>query len=157
MSRRPVTIDDLFRFKHLSDPQISPDGATIAFVQAEPDLEKNTSHSHIWLAPSDIGSIFGTDWEIGGTPWDNRDGYIGHSPIAHVANCKTPALILHSENDYRCPVEQGEQFYVALRNLRVPVQFVRFPGESHDLSRSGQPKHRKERYERIVEWLGKYL
>jgi dipeptidyl aminopeptidase/acylaminoacyl peptidase len=119
--------------------------------------ERMLSNWHSFFGTSDIGSVFGTDWEIGGQPWSNTEGYIQHSPIAHVANCKTPTLILHSENDYRTPIEQGEQFYIALRNLGVPAQLVRFPNESHDLSRGGQPKHRKERYERILEWLGKYL
>jgi dipeptidyl aminopeptidase/acylaminoacyl peptidase len=119
--------------------------------------ERMLSNWHSFFGTSDIGSVFGTDWEIGGHPWDNMEGYLRHSPIAHVANCKTPTLVLHSENDYRTPIEQGEQFYIALRNLGVPAQLVRFPGESHDLSRGGQPKHRRERYERILEWLGRYL
>jgi dipeptidyl aminopeptidase/acylaminoacyl peptidase len=119
--------------------------------------ERMLSNWHSFFGTSDIGSVFGTDWEIGGHPWDNMEGYLRHSPIAHVANCKTPTLVLHSENDYRTPIEQGEQFYIALRNLGVPAQLVRFPGESHDLSRNGQPKHRRERYERILEWLAKFL
>jgi dipeptidyl aminopeptidase/acylaminoacyl peptidase len=119
--------------------------------------ERMLSNWHSFFGTSDIGSVFGTEWEIGGHPWDNTRGYIGHSPIAHVATCRTPTLVLHSENDYRTPIEQGEQFYIALCNLGVPAQFVRFPGESHDLSRGGQPKHRKERYERILEWLRKHL
>ncbi len=106
---------------------------------------------------SDIGHFFATDWYVGGEPWNNADEYLAHSPIAHVANCKTPTLILHSEKDYRCPIEQGEQFYIALKKLGVPTKFVRFPDETHELSRSGKPKHRKERLEHIVEWFGKYL
>jgi dipeptidyl aminopeptidase/acylaminoacyl peptidase len=106
---------------------------------------------------SDIGHFFASEWYVGGEPWNNAEEYLAHSPIAHVANCKTPTLILHSEKDFRCPIEQAEQFYIALKKLGVPTELVRFPDETHELSRSGKPKHRKERLERIVQWFGKYL
>ncbi len=106
---------------------------------------------------SDIGHHFASEWYVGGEPWNNAEEYLQHSPIAHVANCKTPTLILHSEKDFRCPIEQGEQFYIALKKLGVPTEFVRFPDETHELSRSGKPKHRQERLERIVEWFKRYL
>ena len=106
---------------------------------------------------SDIGHYFASEWYVGGEPWNNAEEYLQHSPIAHVANCKTPTLILHSERDFRCPIEQGEQFYIALKKLGVPTEFVRFPDETHELSRSGKPKHRKERLERIVAWFDKYI
>lgn len=106
---------------------------------------------------SDIGHFFASEWYVGGEPWNNAEEYIAHSPIAHVANCKTPTLILHSEKDFRCPIEQGEQFYIALKKLGVSTEFVRFPDETHELSRSGKPKHRKERLERIAAWFAKYL
>jgi dipeptidyl aminopeptidase/acylaminoacyl peptidase len=66
-------------------------------------------------------------------------------------------LILHSEQDYRCPIEQGEQLFVALKKQGVPTLFVRFPNESHDLSRNGQPRHRLERLRHIVQWFQTYL
>ncbi len=106
---------------------------------------------------SDIGHFFASDWYVGGEPWNNAEEYLAHSPIAHVANCTTPTLILHSEKDFRCPIEQGEQFYIALKKLGVPTEFVRFPDETHELSRSGKPKHRRERLERIVAWFAQYL
>ena len=106
---------------------------------------------------SDIGHFFASEWYIGGEPWNNAEEYLQHSPIAHVGHCKTPTLILHSEKDFRCPIEQGEQFYIALKKLGVPTEFVRFPDETHELSRSGKPKHRQERLERIVEWFKRYL
>jgi len=69
----------------------------------------------------------------------------------------TPLLIIHSENDYRCPMEQGEQLYIALKKLGRTTEFVRFPGEPHGLSRTGKPKHRKERLQHIVRWFDRYL
>ena len=69
----------------------------------------------------------------------------------------TPVLILHSEEDLRCPVEQADQLFVALRMLDKEVEYYRFPGESHELSRSGSPKHRVQRMEIILEFFGRHL
>jgi dipeptidyl aminopeptidase/acylaminoacyl peptidase len=66
-------------------------------------------------------------------------------------------MIIHSEEDYRCPMEQAEQFFTALKMLDVPTEFIRFPGENHDLSRSGKPENRKERLEHIIRWFIEYL
>jgi len=72
--------------------------------------------------------------------------------------CKTPPLlIIHSEEDYRCPIEQGEQLFVALKKLRKQTTMIRFPGENHELSRSGKPRHRIERLNHIVSWFKKWL
>ena len=96
-------------------------------------------------------------WEFPGDPWESPDFYLERSPITYVREMRTPLLILHSENDLRCPIEQGEQLFVALKKLGVPTLFVRFPGESHDLSRNGQPKHRIERLKHILAWFDTYL
>ena len=74
------------------------------------------------------------------------------APLAdHVRRqLRHPDLILHSEEDHRCPVEQGEQLFAALHLRGVPTRFVRFPGESHGLSRNGKPAHRLQRLEEIV-------
>jgi acylaminoacyl-peptidase len=70
---------------------------------------------------------------------------------------KTPLLIIHSEEDYRCPIEQGEQLFVALKKLRKEVVMVRFPAENHELSRSGKPKHRIENLNHITHWFKEHL
>ena len=80
-----------------------------------------------------------------------------HSPLYHVDNVKTPCLIIHSEQDYRCPIAEAEQWFTALKLLGVPTEMVRFPEENHELSRSGKPKHREERLEHILRWFQKYL
>jgi len=87
-----------------------------------------------------------------GTTW-----YWERSPLAYVERITTPLLILHSEQDLRCPIEEAEQLFAALRKLRRDVVFVRFPNESHDLSRIGQPRHRVERLHWIVKWLADHL
>ena len=69
----------------------------------------------------------------------------------------TPVLILHSEQDLRCPIEQADQLFVALRMLGREVEYHRFPGESHELSRSGSPKHRVQRAEIILDFFDRHL
>lgn len=113
---------------------------------------------------SNMTSMYGTDdislasldLELG-SPWEQQERYWELSPLKYVANVKTPCLIVHSENDYRCPMEQGEQWFMALKRLGVPTKFVRFPGESHGLSRNGGPKHRVERLEHTLAWFDEYL
>ena len=113
---------------------------------------------------SNMTSMYGTDdialvsleYELG-TPWENQARYWEQSPLRNVANITAPLLIIHSENDYRCPMEQAEQLFIALKRLRRTVEFVRFGNESHGLSRNGGPKHRVERLERTLGWFEKYL
>ena len=80
-----------------------------------------------------------------------------HSPIMYAGNVKTPCLIVHSEQDYRCPMDQGEQWFVALKLQGVETELVRFPDENHELSRSGKPKHREERLQHLLRWFEKHL
>jgi len=106
---------------------------------------------------SDIGFLFNTV-ELGGVrPWDDMAKYLERSPLTYARDITTPLLIVHSEDDLRCPMEQAEQLYVALKTLRRDVTFVRFPGENHELSRSGKPRHRLERFRILLEWFAKYL
>jgi dipeptidyl aminopeptidase/acylaminoacyl peptidase len=75
------------------------------------------------------------------------------SPIRHVRNINVPMLIIHSENDLRCPINQAEELFMALRLLKKDVTFYRFPGETHELSRSGSPVHRVQRAEIILDFF----
>jgi dipeptidyl aminopeptidase/acylaminoacyl peptidase len=75
----------------------------------------------------------------------------------YAQNITTPLLILHSENDLRCHVEQAEHLFTTLRLLGREVELVRFPAEGHELSRSGSPVHRVMRLELILEWFGRHL
>jgi dipeptidyl aminopeptidase/acylaminoacyl peptidase len=104
---------------------------------------------------SDFG--FALDREIKGAPWTDLDAWWEMSPIKHVANIRTPLLIKHSENDLRCPIEQAEQLYIALKKLGRTVEFVRFPEEPHGLSRCGRPDRRIARLEWISKWFDRYL
>lgn len=80
------------------------------------------------------------------------------SPLARAHKIETPTLIIHSEHDFRCPVEQGQQLFTLLATKGLDTEFLLFPpGEGHELSRSGTPKHRRERFEAILEWHGTHL
>jgi len=90
-------------------------------------------------------------------PWEDVENYWRQSPMKYIGNAKTPTLVIHSENDYRCAVEQGEQVFVALKKLGVDTEMVRFPDESHGLSRGGRTDRRIERLNHILRWFEKYL
>ncbi|UCZ54406.1 S9 family peptidase [Bacillus shivajii] len=105
---------------------------------------------------SDIGYFF-TEWEIGATFLQDPEKLWKHSPLKYVQNIETPLLILHGEKDYRCPVEQAEQLYIALKQQDKETRFVRFPNANHELSRSGPPYLRYARLEELTNWFDKYL
>ena len=104
-------------------------------------------------------SDFGWDFKgyMGAFLFEDVETYLKVSPSTYARDIHTPLLILHSENDLRCPVEQAEHLFVTLRLLKRPVEFVRFPAESHELTRSGSPLHRVQRFELVVEWFDRYL
>lgn len=93
-----------------------------------------------------------------GAPWEDPQDYAARSPISHIADVTTPLMLIEGEADYRTPsTAGGEQMFRALKYLKKPVVMIRFPGESHELSRSGKPWHRVERLQHIVAWFDKYL
>lgn len=91
-------------------------------------------------------------------PWEDDTWYRQQSPITYVANISTPLLIEHQEGDLRCPIEQGEMLYAAVKFLdRAPVKFVRYPGEFHGMSRNGKPWHRVHRLQQMTDWFDEHL
>ena len=104
---------------------------------------------------SDMFWIF--ERQFGGPMWEHVDDWLRMSPATYARDIETPLLVVHSENDLRCNVEQGEHLFILLRLLDKEVEMLRFPGESHELSRSGSPVHRVQRFEAILEWFGRYL
>lgn len=105
---------------------------------------------------SDIGVPFG-EIQWGGTRFEAYDKYLKHSPLTYVENVQTPVLLLHGEDDYRCPIEQSEQFFMALKRLNKAVEFVRFPGCSHLFLRFGHPNLRREYLAKVLGWFDKHL
>jgi dipeptidyl aminopeptidase/acylaminoacyl peptidase len=104
---------------------------------------------------SDFAGLF--QHEVGVSHLDDPDEWRRQSPITYVREIRAPMLILHSESDLRCPIGQAEALFVALRMLGKPVEFWRFPGEGHELSRSGAPKHRIRRAEIILDFFQRHL
>lgn len=87
----------------------------------------------------------------------NVNFYRKKSPITYASKIKTPTMLIHSQEDYRCPIEQAEQLFTNLKLRGVATTMLRFPGESHELSRSGSPMHRKQRFEHIIDWHKQHL
>lgn len=90
-------------------------------------------------------------------PWRDATSYLDRSPLMLVDEVATPVQIIHSDADYRTPLEQGLQYYTALKQLGKPAELVVMPGESHDLSRDGTPSLRVERLRLILDWFDRHL
>ncbi len=122
--------------------------------------EKGISNLLSSCGTSDIGYWFDAPEEIGTTdPWslESIDLFMKKSPISFVRNVRTPTLIIHGEEDHRCPIEQSEQLFTALKFYGVDTVFVRVPGESHELDNRENPVHRADLFEVKRDWLNKYL
>lgn len=120
--------------------------------------QRSVSNFFSFMGTSDAGygfsQVFG---DRDRTPWQDRERFIEMSPMTHLPKAKTPTLVLHSEGDLRAPIEQGEQVYVQLKLQGVETELVRFPQETHELSRGGRTDRRIERLQRISGWFDKYL
>ncbi|MGC9357136.1 MAG: alpha/beta hydrolase family protein, partial [Anaerolineae bacterium] len=90
-------------------------------------------------------------------PYESIEQLWESSPMKHVGNARTPTMVIHSEQDLRCPLEQGQQLFVALKTLGVDTEFIVFPGEPHGLSRVGRTDRRIARLEAIARWFDTYL
>ncbi len=109
-----------------------------------------------WWYTADF-TLFQPNW-FRGPPFEDPDEYQARSPISYITNVKTPLMLILGEADYRTPPGAGgEQMFRALKFRKIPTVMVRFPNESHELSRSGQPWHRVERLEHIVGWFDHWL
>ena len=101
---------------------------------------------------SDIGWFFGDEY-VGTDP----DKLWQQSPLAHAHKISIPTLVVHSEQDWRCPVEQAQRLYVTLKKQGTPTELLLFPGEGHELSRSGLPSHRVARFDAVLEWFSRWV
>jgi dipeptidyl aminopeptidase/acylaminoacyl peptidase len=100
---------------------------------------------------------YGHKDDFGGDLFEKFDLFWDRSPLKYAKNVTTPILILHSDNDYRVPIEQGEQWFRALRHYGKTAEFVIFPRENHNLTRTGEPKHLVESLDWQSWWFMKYL
>jgi acylaminoacyl-peptidase len=129
-------------------------GTTHRFTAAV--TQRSISNLFTLYETSDIGYYFLSRYFNGADLWQDEEKLMAFSPIRNARKVATPILILHSEEDYRCPIEQAEQWYGALRRLGVETRFVRFRGENHELSRSGKPNNRVVRLQEIIGWFNKH-
>ena len=118
--------------------------------------QRSISNWTSFYGVSDIGYYFAPD-QTGANPWDNLEKMWEQSPIKHAKNVKTPTMFIHSDEDYRCPLEQGLQMYTRIKENGVDTKMYIFHRENHELSRSGKPKARIKRLEKIKEWFDGYL
>lgn len=125
-------------------------GKTDRFTAAISERAVNDKAIH--MATSDLG------WATAASSLEQEPGRVAEqSPIAYVDQITAPTLIVHSENDLRCPFEQAQLLYSALLVRDVPTALLIFPGENHNLTRSGQPRHRVQRFEHVLQWWARYL
>jgi dipeptidyl aminopeptidase/acylaminoacyl peptidase len=111
-------------------------------------ISKYGSGDYNWLLEYRFGRM---------PPWESIRRYWDQSPLKYFGNVKTPTLVIHSEEDHRCPIEQGEQVFVALKRLGVDTEMVRFPEEPHGLSRTGRTDRRIARLKHMLRWFDRYL
>ncbi len=136
-------------------------GYMVAWIIAHTDVFKSAVTQR---GVYNVASFYGTTdiptfakSEFGVAPYEDPAFLWERSPLAYAKNMNTPLLIIHSENDFRVPIEQGEQLFTHLHRMGKTVRFVRFPREGHELSRSGEPTHRIRRIQEMVEWWNKFI
>ena len=115
-------------------------------------VERGYLDPDAFIGSSDIGWFFGQEYN-GYTAAERR----AQSPQEVALDVTTPTLVIHSEDDLRCPLAQAETWYATVKLNGTPAELLIFPGENHELSRSGRPRHRVQRFEAIIEWFGRYL
>jgi dipeptidyl aminopeptidase/acylaminoacyl peptidase len=117
--------------------------------------ERAVNHLVSAFGSGDLFWVF--ERQFGGPLWEHVDAWLRMSPATYAGEIETPLLIVHSEADLRCNVEQGEHLFTLLRLQGKEVEMLRFPAESHELTRAGAPLHRVQRFEAVLEWFGRYL
>ena len=105
------------------------------------------------MAYFDTEELWFPEWEHGGTPWENPDGYTKHNPIDFVKNWKTPTLVIHGGNDFRVVDTQGMATFTALQRKGVPSRFLHFPDENHWVLK---PLNSKLWHEEVLAWIDRY-
>jgi dipeptidyl aminopeptidase/acylaminoacyl peptidase len=120
--------------------------------------QRSISNQLSFWGTSDIGPWFNKDYIGAGKDlWEGFEKYWKMSPLKYAKNIKTPLLIIHSEEDYRCPISEAYQLFYALKMQGIDTKMVLFPKENHDLSRSGKPKHREIRLREIAAWFKEHM
>jgi len=118
--------------------------------------QRDIANWESWWYTADF-TLFQPTW-FKGPPFEQQEDFRARSPITYIQKVKTPTMLVLGESDTRTPEDAGgEQMFRALKYRKIPTVLVKFPGESHELNRSGQPWHRVERLQHIVGWFDKWL
>jgi dipeptidyl aminopeptidase/acylaminoacyl peptidase len=115
------------------------------------------SHAGVYNLTSMYGvteELWFPEWDLGGTPWTNPDGYAKWSPHTYAKNFKTPTLVTHGEIDYRVPVGEGLQLFTALQRQGVPSRLLVFPDEGHWINK---PQNTALWYNTFLEWMARWV
>ena len=156
-------LDQVARLPYVDSTRMGAAGASyggymIYWIAGHTDRFKTlVDHDGVFNTVSMAGSteeLWFTDWEFGGTPYQNRPLYEQWSPLNTVKNWKTPMLIVHSQLDYRVDLSEGYQAFTALRRMGVPAKFLYFPDEGHWVLR---PRNRRLWWGVVLDWLDQYL
>ncbi len=116
--------------------------------------QRSISNWISFYGTSDVGAFF-VEFQLQ-RDLSDMEGLWNMSPLAYAKNVQTPILMMHSDQDLRCPMEQAEQFYVAMKKQGVESKLITFPQSSHGLSRNGLPNLRMKRFDAILEWLSNH-
>ncbi len=115
-------------------------------------VERAVTNWYSFVGTSDLNYYFVRHWFREG-PWRDAEDYLARSPLSYVERVTTPVLVIHNEEDFRAPLDQGLQFYTALRELKKPARLAVFPDSSHGMSRDGRPNQRIARLGLILDWF----
>lgn len=118
--------------------------------------QRSISNWISFAGTSDIGTYFTMDQQGVSSLYREYDKLWDHSPLKYIEQAKTPTLVIHSNEDYRCWIPEGMQLYTALKMLGVPTKLMYFKGENHELSRSGKPVNRIKRLAELTAWFDQY-
>ncbi len=116
-------------------------------------VERAVTNWYSFAGASDMNYFFATHWFRAG-PWQDADDYLARSPMSYVEHVTTPVLVIHNLDDFRVPLDQGLQFYTALKEQKKPARLAVFPDSSHGMSRDGRPNQRIARLDLILDWFG---
>ncbi len=117
--------------------------------------QRGVYNLYSFYGTSDVPLLISSEYDV--HPWENPTLLWEHSPIAHAHRIRTPLLIIHAENDYRVPIEQSEQLFAIVRRAtQTPVRMLRYPREGHEMSRSGEPRHRIHHLNAMLDWFDTY-
>ncbi len=155
---RKIGLKDFYNYKYISSLTLSPEGDKLAYIVSSVNEEDNDYNSNLFMMRRDAE---GKNWQevqlvTDGRAQERFSQMWDVSPLRYIGNATTPTLIIHSDEDYRCPIGEGYQLFTALKHKGVPAKMVVFHGENHELSRSGKPKHRVKRLEEITKWFRIY-